>query len=664
MTQRLLIIRPGDPDALTVSLAPGSYRLGRDGRADINIAGRSVSGFHCTLLLDERRTRLLDLDSTNGTFVNGKRVRKTVLSDNDTLKLGDVTLRYREEAGEEPGRKTSTIFHLERDEENGFSTLLDRLDCSCPPDPDTVAAIRGKLELYRRNGRLLETLYSLLEQVLPITERDEAIALLLRELSELLGLEIASLYLGGEKRFAILEKGTVEWSDDYPVVSRSVLGSVMESGKPVMIEAVEDGDEAMKTLLRFKIRQALCFPVLNREGSVLGAVYCVSRKSGELRILGDDSHFLSSCSSLIALILENFRMREREVGEAYAKAKQHEERRFAPLIHRLRQERENLSLKLGSPQAEGEFFGIDDSDCRDLRQFVERAAPTGLPILITGETGVGKSLFARAIHSVCGVDRPFVVIDCTTIPHELLESELFGHEKGAFTGAHARKPGKVSMADGGTLFIDEIGELDGALQAKLLRFIQTGNYEPVGSTKALHSGARLIAATNRDLRSEVASRRFREDLYYRLNVLTIELPPLRLRPGMVMRFADHFLSKFSARLNPGVQGFTPAASKLLTAHRWPGNIRELENTVMRGLVNACGKLIDAEECAIDPGADLCAGEPSEDTESTDLKAARERIDRILISRVLDQTGRNVSRSAELLKISRNSLMDLMKKYGF
>ena len=664
--QRQLIINPESAESQTVILSGNAYRIGRDKKADIRLASKNVSGIHCSLLLNESGTQLLDLDSTNGTYVNSKRIKKTTLHSGDAITLGDVTLRYREERSAElPDRQTTTLFRLPEDENDSDVTMIiEKLKNGIGIDIESIDVLSTKLAGYRRNSRLLATLYALLDRVLKVVNRDAAFAQLLTELSTLLGLEIASLYLSDENSFAILENGAIEWSDEYPVVSRAVLRRVIDTGKPIIIEAVNSDDDTMRTLLKFKIRQALCFPIINRNSTVLGAVYCVSRQAGQLEVIKDDARFIEACSSFIALVLENMQMLEREKNDAYVKAKENERRRFTPIISRLKREKENLTLKLGSSLKSEPFFGIDDDDYRDVREFIEKAAPTGLPILITGETGVGKSLFAGTVHAFDKADAPFVVIDCTTIPHDLLESELFGHEKGAFTGAHARKPGKVSSANGGTLFIDEIGDLDGALQAKLLRFIQTGDYEAVGGSETHHSDARLIAATNRDLKSEVAQKRFREDLYYRLNVLTIELPPLRLRQGMILRFANHFLSEFAPRLNPTVTSFSASARKLLTSHQWPGNIRELENTVMRALVNTSGTRIDAEHCSIDQSDTTRAlAEKTEESDEMDLKAARERIDRILISRALDSTGRNVSRSAELLKISRNSLMDLIKKYG-
>jgi transcriptional regulator with GAF, ATPase, and Fis domain len=667
MPQRKIIINPDGPDSQTVILKRQSYRIGRSIDADIRLVDKNLSGLHCSLVIDEKGARLIDLGSTNGTLVNGKPVKKRNLRSGDVISIGNMKLMYKEDDSSALEKETE-LFRLPGDEAGrSTATHIDTLRKNGVPE-DMANSLVSELDLYRRNNRLLETLYALLERVLLLSDRNEVFRLVLKELRDLLGLEISSIFLVEENRYCILEKDAIEWISEYPVVSRSVLQNVIASKGPVIIEEVETENEAMKTLLKFKIRSALCFPVLNRSGQVLGAVYCVSRQAGRLHLLKNDTHFIKACSAFLAMVLENLAMLDRQKGEAYSRAAINERRRFRPIINRLKQERENLTLKLGASAIDVAFFGLDDDEYHNVKLFMVKAAPTDLPVLITGETGVGKSMFAKEIHNAGKPGTPFVVIDCTTIPHGLLESELFGHEKGAFTGAHARKPGKVSGADGGTLFIDEIGELDNSLQAKLLRFIQTGEYEPLGYAETLRSNARLIVATNRDLKTDVAEKRFREDLYFRLNVLSVELPPLRNRPVLIERFADRFLKQYRMKLNPKVTGFTDSGKELLKAYQWPGNIRELENTIMRGLINAAGDYIDANHLGLPlkdglQQAVIDSTLSPEKDDPMDLKAARERIDRVLISKALDTTGRNVSHAADLLKISRNSLMDLIKKYG-
>jgi len=664
-----LRIEAGTPHERELTLDKPSYRLGRSKEAEIVVSNKNVSGLHFSLSLLGDSVQVCDLDSTNGTAVNGKPIKKTLLHDGDVISIADTKFIFHESAANDAMQKTA-LYPLFGDScVSKAETLLVALrqrGVLSAADGDTIAA---DIALQERNSRLIETLYTLLRKALPITDREEILALLLKELTTLLGLEIGGIFLIEEDRFFILENGVLVSENGDTVVSKSVVQTVIDSKKPIVIENIgSKGDvTGFTSLLRFNIKSLLCFPVLDREQKVLGVFYCVSKKLGQLRLLENDHRFLNVCSTFIALVMENLQLIEREKEHAYERATAVEERKFFPIIKRLKQEKENLSLKLGNAFPETRFFGLDEETGADIRAFIGKTARTGLPALITGETGVGKSLLAREIHLAAKRSGPFVTIDCTTIPADLLESELFGHEKGAFTGAHAKKAGRIHAAQGGTLFIDEIGDLSPALQGKLLRFIQSGEYEPLGGSETLHSDSAVIAATNKDLKNEVAQKKFREDLFYRLNVLNFELPPLRARPRLIMPLALHFLRMYAPRLNPRVSGFTDEARACILAYAWPGNIRELENTVMRGLANASNALIGADDCALDRSSPLESDGGSPESagthDSLDVKAARERIDKILIVKALDRTGRNVSQAAKLLNLSRNSLMDLVKKYG-
>jgi transcriptional regulator with GAF, ATPase, and Fis domain len=668
MTYRL-IINPGAPDERDILLDKPLYRFGRSQEADIVVTDKNVSGLHFSLSLKDDKAEISDLGSTNGTTVNGKKIKKAVLRDGDAIAIADLKITFRKQSEPDGFSTTTALFTLGDTPENANAeTLLDTLrkkGALSDADSDLLAA---EIVLLRRNGRLLETLYGIMQKVLPLNDREKILALLIKEITTLLRLEIGGIYLVEDECFFILEDDKLVAENGGTIVSKSLLRSVIDSKKAKVLDHIgsDDGVSGFKSLLRFNIQSLLCFPILNREGGVLGAFYCISKKASELRLLENDRSFLNACSSLIALVLENISLIEKEKGRAYKRAMASEERRFLPVIKKLEQEKENLSLKLGNSFLPAHFFGLEDDANADLRAFIEKAARTGLLALLTGETGVGKTLLAREIHTAAGRAGPFITIDCTTIPAELLESELFGHAKGAFTGAYMKKAGKVQAAQGGTLLIDEIGELTPALQGKLLRFIQSGAFEPLGDSETLRSDCAIIAATNKDLKSEVVQKKFREDLYYRLNVLHLELPPLRARPLLIEPLAEHFLRIYAPRLKAQVSGFTPEARGCLVAHPWPGNIRELENTIMRALANASGALINADDLALEGSAvikefrDKTVSDPALD--SLDLKAARERIDRMLIVRALDGTGGNVSQAAKALNLSRNSLMDLMKKY--
>jgi transcriptional regulator with GAF, ATPase, and Fis domain len=663
-----LLIDAGTEEEREVLLDKPAYRVGRSGDADIVIPNKNISGLHFSLLLNDIIAEIIDLDSTNGTAVNGEKIRTSVLRNGDIISVGGTTIVFTKTKSA-IDRGTETVFYPVPADRGSSEAeaLLDSLRAKGTLVPTDAGLIADEIARCRRDSTLLEALYGLLQKTLPLTRREEILALLLEKINALLNLEIAGIYLVDEQRFFILEKGGLVSEENNSLLSASVLRHVLDSKRSVVLDHIgsEEGETGFKSLVRFNIRSCLCFPILNREGEVLGAFYCVSRKIDQLRVLENDRRFLDLCSAFIALILENIKLIETEKSRAYKTASLEEQRKFSPIISRLRQEREILSLKLGATLSEQRFFGLDDATNLDIKEFIAKAARTGLPALITGETGVGKSVVAREIHAAAHHQGPFVTIDCTTIPPDLLESELFGHERGAFTGAYAKRPGKVRAAQGGTLLIDEIGELTPGLQGKLLRFIQSGEYEPLGGTETLRSDAKLIAATNRDLNSEVAQKRFREDLYFRLNILQFELPPLRSRRALIMPLAAHFLSHYARRLNPDVRGFTESAKALMLSHAWPGNTRELENAVMRALVNTTGDTVDSEHLALErhptTAGETGAPDPASG-ESLDLKLARERIDRVLIRKAMETTGRNVSQAAKLLNLSRNSLMDLLKKY--
>jgi transcriptional regulator with PAS, ATPase and Fis domain len=283
---------------------------------------------------------------------------------------------------------------------------------------------------------------------------------------------------------------------------------------------------------------------------------------------------------------------------------------------------------------------------------IERAGPSEKAILIQGESGTGKELVARALHRQSPrADKPLVVINCAALPEALLESELFGHEKGAFTGAVAAKPGLFEVADGGTLFIDEIGELPGALQAKLLRVLEDGSLRRIGSLKEHRVNVRLLAATNRHLAEEVRAGRFREDLYYRINVLSLELPPLRLREGDTKHLLDHFLG-------PNWQ-IDPQAERALAAYAWPGNVRQLINAVERAKIMAEGGVIHLGDLPPDV-REPRAEEELPVAQATDDLAS---IERGKVVEVLRRVAGNKTRAAKALGVDRRKIYRLMEKYG-
>ncbi len=323
-------------------------------------------------------------------------------------------------------------------------------------------------------------------------------------------------------------------------------------------------------------------------------------------------------------------------------------------VKQLETENRDLQSRLAKRRVYHEIIGSSPRMV-DVFKKIETIASSDYTVLITGESGTGKELVAKAVHSQSPRSgNPFITINCGAIPETLLESELFGHEKGAFTDAVAQKKGKFESADTGTVFLDEIGELSLMLQVKLLRFLQEQTIERVGGSQPIKLNVRILAATNRDLTEEVKGKRFREDLYYRLSVINIELPRLRDRGDDVILLANHFLERFSAESKRSGCNFDPSAIARMRAYDWPGNVRELENRIKRAVILSADRRIKAADMGFDP--DRKAARKT-------LSQLREEVETEHISEVLLRHNWNVSRAANDLGVSRTTLYDLLEKYG-
>jgi two-component system NtrC family response regulator len=323
-------------------------------------------------------------------------------------------------------------------------------------------------------------------------------------------------------------------------------------------------------------------------------------------------------------------------------------------LFRLERENRQYQRRIGSDTFEG-MLGTC-SAMQEVYSNIRKVATTDESILITGDSGTGKELVARAIHSLSTRnDKPFVVINCGAIPENLLESEMFGHEKGSFTGAHMQRKGRVELAEGGTLFLDEIGELPMPLQVKLLRFLQEHVIDRIGGRKEITVDARVLAATNRDLKSAMEDGTFREDLYFRLGIITISLPPLRDREGDIMMLSKTFLDRYVEGNRKNIKGFTESALSAIADYAWPGNVRELENRIKRAVIMAEGRKITPKDLEMDTAISK--------HDIMSLKNARDTIEKEMIMKALKKNKGNVSKAADDLHVSRPSLYALMDKLG-
>ncbi|HWA97023.1 MAG TPA: sigma-54-dependent Fis family transcriptional regulator [Pirellulales bacterium] len=418
--------------------------------------------------------------------------------------------------------------------------------------------------------------------------------------------------------------------------NEGVVGHVVRSGQPVRIDAgVDQASISRRADERtgYSTRTLVCVPLRSRKGEMLGAFEALNKLAGNFT--ADDEQALVELAAHASIALENTQERQRLI----------ESRRQITA-----EAAQRVQLIGRSPAMEA------------LRSTIGRVAPTELAVLILGENGTGKEVVSQSIHYFSNRrDQPFIAVNCAALTETLLESELFGHEKGAFTDAHESRPGKFELASGGTLFLDEIGDLSPGGQAKLLRVLEEKVVVRVGGSKSIHTDARVIAATNQDLAEMVRQKRFRQDLYFRINVVSIVIPPLRERSEDILPLAEHFLANFCRQARRPLLEISPAARTRLESHSWPGNVRELRNVMERLAYLSASSSIEADDLTF-----LLAG-PSQavPTIASDLKLndATNQFQIEYIEQAIKQAGNNMSQAAEALGLHRSNLYRKMRQLG-
>ena len=617
----------GPLDGRTFPLTEDRMSIGREPSNQIPLLDSLVSRRHCVIRREGQGFLIEDLDSRNSTFVNNMPVKERLLTDGDEIRIGKSILVFQGPAKETAGDTSS--LKLDSAPTPGGPTVILRKQDAIYLQPSQQHALRATERTVRDLNVLLNFSKSLnsvrglaalqqkvLEAVLEVSPADRVALLLTEE-----GTEGFASVIGWDRRLG----------PNQPIeVSQTILHQVIKENLAVLSNDVPSDEtfRAAESLIAPQVHAVLAVP-LEVQDKVLGALYLDTSSQGA----GFDSELLQLVTALgnvAALAIENAHHLERLGDEN----------------RRLQQEINIEHSMVGEGQR-----------MRDVYQFVARVAARESTVLIQGESGTGKELVARAIHGNSGrANRPFVAINCAAIVDTLLESELFGHEKGAFTGAVAQRKGKLESAEGGTVFLDEVGELAAPLQAKLLRVLQEREFERVGGTRPIKLDIRLITATNRDLGEASQAGTFRQDLYYRLNVVSIELPPLRERSEDIPLLAAYFTARYSEKVNRRVAGISPKARACLLRYPWPGNVRELENAIERAVVLGSTELIlpeDLPDSILEETA--ASGEPV-----TALHEGIREAKKKLIEQAIEQANGNYTEAAGILGVHPNHLFRLIR----
>ncbi|MGC1453086.1 MAG: sigma 54-interacting transcriptional regulator [Candidatus Sulfotelmatobacter sp.] len=630
MRPRLLVIAGPSKDS-TIPLPDGESALGRDPTNAVAVADVSVSRKHCLLRREEDgRFQIKDLDSRNGTLVNGLAVKEQWLRHGDEIATGD-----------------SVFLFLVEDEDQVAPASRVEFDESIPTaetkliHPREVVYLQPdrllrELPATSQVARNLSGLLKISRIVHAIRDLEELQAQLLDLIFEVVPAGRGAILLaeGAGQEFSCLYARTRQAGQPQLVrVSRTIARQVMKENVALLgVDVSSSGVlRDVESLVASEVRSLLCVPLTVFQ-RVIGCIYLDSTNAAN-RFHEDHLQLMAAIAGISAVALDNARR-----------------------LQWLEQENQRLTTEVRQEQS---LVG-EGARIKEIFQFLARVAPSESTVLIEGESGTGKELAARALHrnSPRG-SKPFVAINCAAIPESLLESDLFGHERGAFTGAAAQKKGRLEVADGGVVFLDEIGELAPALQVKLLRVLQEREFERVGGTHSIKVDIRLIAATNRDLDEAVRKGEFRQDLYYRLAVLTLTMPPLRERREDIPILTRHFVQKYAKRSKVKAKPVSREAMAALVNYEWPGNVRELENAIERALVMGSSDAVLLEDLP----ESLLEQESAAEMHEGKYHASVKELKKQLIVDAVEQTRGNYVEAAGILGVHPNYLHRLIRNLG-
>lgn len=622
-----LIVKKGQDEGMSFEIRSSHFSMGRDLANDVQLLFPKVSRVHAEITFRDGEYIITDKNSRNGTLVNGTDIEEKVLEDGDTIHLGDTVFVFMREK-DDISRPGTNMFDSEK---AGRETVINSVSSWNVDLLKKNLISNSQLELQDTKKYLVD----LYEFTRKFAEFDDEVSLLSYTAKQIRDL------IKADRVFPLVrESGTKkEWNvisaDEMPSksslaaipISSTIFNRTVDEKISLITRRDSSEDEASESMITYDIHTALCTPVCAEgdKGDVIAVLYA-DRLGGGDNFEKIELEFVTACAIVVAGALRDIKRRNEHL--------RHE--------HILKQEVRSRYNIIG-----------ESGTIRNVLDFIEKAGGSDAGVLIMGESGTGKELIARAVHYVS--DRStevFTTCNCAALSETLLESELFGHVKGAFTGAESEKPGVFETADRGTLFLDEIGEMSQIGQAKLLRVLEHGEVCRVGGTEIKQVDVRVIAATNKDLEKEVKEKRFRKDLFHRLNILTVTVAPLREREGDVEFLLQYYTSHFSAKIGRNIR-ISDEAARLLAEYSWPGNVRELKNFVER-------TFILSEKDVIEKG-DLPANIVySEERETGSLTL--DDVIRRHILKVLDAAGGNKKKAADMLDIDRSTLYSKLKTY--
>lgn len=628
MRPRLLVIAGPSKDS-TIPLPEGEATIGRDPTSAVAVIDPSVSRKHCVLRYEDGRFQINDLESRNGTLVNGVAVKEQWLRHGDEIATGDSVFLFLVEEDERANPRSRVEFDESRPTAE-TKILHPREVVYLQPD-----RLLRELPPTSQIARNLSALLKISRVVHAIRGLEELQAQLLDLIFEVIPAGRGAILLseGPGQEFNCLYARTRQAGQPQLIrVSRTIARQVMRENVAILGVDVAGGAlRDVESLVASEVRSLLCVP-LSVFQRMIGCIYLDSTSTAS-RFQEDHLQLMAAVAGISAVALDNARRQQW-----------------------LEQENQRLTMEVQQDQS---LVG-EGSKMKEIFQFLARVSPTESTVLIEGESGTGKELAAKALHrNGPRASKPFVAINCAAIPETLLESDLFGHERGAFSGAVTQKKGRLEVADGGVVFLDEIGDLAPALQVKLLRVLQEREFERVGGTHPIKIDIRLIAATNRDLDEAVKKNEFRQDLYYRLAVMRLTMPPLRERREDIPMLTRHFVQKHAKRCRVKAKPISREAMAALVNYEWPGNVRELENAIERALVMGSSDMVLLEDLP----ESLLEQDTPDQTQEGKYHASVKQLKKHLILDAVGQTRGNYVDAAGILGVHPNYLHRLIRNLG-